>query len=420
MQTRPNESAVSRRGIFYGWWVVVAGFLINFYTSGTFFYGFAAFFSPLQNDLNLSATAISVAFALRSVEGGMEGLLVGYLVTRMEPRRIMVVGVLLAGVGMFLLGRAHSLWTFIAAFLVVSMGVSACSGLVPMTAVSYWFARKRSRALALYSTGAGVSGTLAPALVWLIDRSDWRTTMSLMAVGMLAIGIPAALAVRGRPEGYGLLPDGDAARAGKADSEEAAATEFTLRQTVRTRSFWFLAAAFLCVSGVLNALAVHQIRYLESVDISRGLAGLVVTVMTISSVVGRLGFGWLGDFVEKRYVLAITFGLQAIGLAIFASLGAAWLLIPYLMAFGPSYGGTIPLRPAILADYFGRKALGTIQGVMSNITLVGTISSPIVAGWVFDRFDTYRPAFYAMAALAALAIPLVLVAKRPQARPRPG
>jgi MFS family permease len=194
---------------------------------------------------------------------------------------------------------------------------------------------------------------------------------------------------------------------------KSAEIEFSARQALRTRSFWLLTLAITASGAGLSVVMVHIMPFLESVEVSRGVASSVAALVAVISVVGRLGFGWLGDRWEKRHLLAIAFLLQAIGLLFFAYTQALWPAIVFLMLFGPGFGGTITLRLALQGDYFGRKAFASIQGMMLGIYLMGHMVSPVFAGWVFDVQGSYRLAWIALALITFIAIPITLALRPP-------
>ncbi|MDY6917787.1 MAG: MFS transporter, partial [Chloroflexota bacterium] len=98
---------------------------------------------------------------------------------------------------------------------------------------------------------------------------------------------------------------------------------------------------------------------------------------------------------------------------VLAYISSPWHIIPFLIAYAPAYGGPIPLRPAIIGEYFGRKSFGAIQGLMMTITVIGGIIGPVFAGWIVDITGTYRLAFLILAFTSLAAIPVILAAKRP-------
>jgi len=410
--------------IFYGWWVVFGSGAIVFVAAGTFFYGFSAIFGPLVDEFGWSHASVSLGFSMRTEVGGLFAPLVGYLVDRMGPRKLLAAGVVAVGLGFLWMSRIDSLWGFYGAIIVIALGMGSCGGLVGHVAISNWFERKRGRALAIVAIGPGASGIMVMILAWLISLYGWRSALAIMAVVIWATGLPLAMLVRRRPEDYGLAPDGDpapvvvAAEGPTADNGHLPAPlapeGMTMREALRTRAFWFLALAFAATWFGTTAIVVHQIEALEHADFSRGLAALMVTLTVVLSLGGRLGFGWLADMRDKRLVLAGAFLLQAIGILVFAFATAWWHLVLFLALYPAGYGGMIPVRPALQAEYFGRRALGLIMGFTFTITSLGTVVGPVFVGWMYDVLESYRLAFMVTALMSLAAIPLVLSMPRPQ------
>ncbi|MBT9149042.1 MAG: MFS transporter [Dehalococcoidia bacterium] len=402
------------RKIFYGWWIVLSGALIGSYIAGAFFYGFTAFVAPMTEEFGWSHFAFSLAASLRGIERGLLAPLMGFLVDRLGPRKLIFSGALVGGLGFILLSITDSLIMFYGACIVLSIGFSASGGLASITAVAHWFHRKVGRAMGLMTTGFGMGGLLLPVVIWLIHHHGWRATFLFLGIGTWVIIPLLALVVRHKPEQYGYLPDGDfipvLENAGNPTSEIA----FDARQALRTRTFWLLSLSFaICFMGV-GAVVLHVMPYLRSVDLAPGSIVLVATLIPLLSIIGRLTFGWLGDVFPKRHVLSLTTGLQAIGLLAFYYAPALWALIIFLVTFGSGYGGAIALRPAIQREYFGRNAFGSIQGWSMAVMTIGSIIGPAFAGWVFDIRGSFQLAWLIFAIMTAVAIPLIMAIELPQ------
>lgn len=406
--------------IFYGWWIVLASASIIFIAAGTFFYGFSAIFDSLVDEFGWSHAAVSLGFSMRAEVGGIFAPVVGYLVDRLGPRKLLFTGVIAVGLGFIWISRIQTLWEFYGAVIVIALGMASCGGLVGQVAIANWFERKRGRAMAFLTVGAGTSGIMVMILAWLISALGWRGALATLAVVIWAVGIPAAMVVRWRPEDHGLAPDGEpipAAALPIAESPSSpppVAEGMTARQALRGRTFWFLSLALALSWLGTTAIVVHQIPALTATGFSDESAALAVTLMTLVSLTGRVGFGWLADFRDKRIVLAVAFALQTVGMLIFAAVHVWWHLIPFLLLYAPGYGGNISVRPALQAEYFGRRALGSIMGLTFFITSLGNVVGPVFVGWMYDVMDSYRLAFVITAFASLAAIPLVLSIPRPQ------
>jgi len=429
---------MGRVRVFYGWWVVSASAGIVFLTGGTFFYGFSALVKPLQDEFGWSRALISGAFSLRTEVGGLASPVVGYLVDRIGSRRLLLAGSVLVGAGFIMLSRVESVWAFYVTVMVIAVGMSATGGAVALTAAAHWFERQRGRAMAVLTAGAGSSGVMVVVLAVLISAFGWREALLIMGVAQWAVCVPLALVVRHRPQEMGLLPDGEPPQArpeaaqtgGRLPGRAAALAEadgvadgplhlqdsgLTIGQALRTRTFWLLSLAMSLVGFGSTAIIVHQVVYVtEATGLSDGEAAVVAMMMPMVSLVGRLGFGWLADYREKRQVLAASYVLLGLGILLLAAAQEPWQLLFFLAVFSPGWGGSIAVRPAFQAEYFGLRAFGALQGLMFTVSTLGSVAGPIFAGWVHDSTDTYRQAFVVLALATLAAAPAVLMIGRPR------
>ena len=399
--------------IFYGWWIVLACFLIGLYVSGVTFYGFTAFIEPLAQEFNWSYTQVSFAASLRGLEMGIFAPLIGFIVDRLGARKVILCGVITVGCGLILLSFTQSLIMFYGAFLLLAFGAGGCTSLVNISVVANWFSRNVGKALGLMGSGFGASGLMVPVIVWLIEIFGWRHTLIILGVGVWLVGIPLSFVIRNKPEEYGYVPDGKmdsspTSRAGISGEKES----IRLWELLRQRSFLFLNLAEFVRMMAVSTVATHVMPYLASSGMSRPQAGFVAAAVPLVSIIGRVSFGWLGDVWAKRYVMALTFGLMGAGMLIFSQIQWAWMLLLFLLVFPPSYGGATVLRGAVLREYFGRESFGKMMGILMGSSSVGGIIGPTLAGWVFDSFGTYQSLWIVYALSTSLMILFILRMKQ--------
>lgn len=395
--------------IFYGWWIVFACFLISLYVSSVIFYGFTAFFEPLVKDFGWSYTQISFAASLRGLEMGLLFPLIGFLVDRFGSRKLIFCGVVVVGFGLLVLSFTQSLAMFYGSFLLLGFGVGGVSSVVSMTVVANWFRKKLGIALGVMMSGFGASGLLVPVIVRLIDVYNWRNTLIILGLGMWSLGIPLSFVIRNRPEQYGYLPDGTSSSAQGGDNEiQDKAVEIGVKEALKDKSFWYLNIAETIRFMALAAVVTHVMPYLSSVGISRASAGLVAGAIPLFSIIGRFGLGWLGDILDKRYVMAMAFLSMSLGMLAFGYVQVTWLLFLFLVLFSSGSGGSMVLRGAILREYFGRDSLGKILGITMGFASIGGIIGPTLAGWVFDTLGSYHLIWVVFCGIIALAIGLIL------------
>ena len=400
--------------IFFGWWIVVAAFLVALYVGGAVFYGFTTIFEPIADELNWSYTHVSFAASLRGMEMGLLAPLVGFLVDRWGPRRLIFSGAIITAIGLFLLSRTTSLAMFYGAFVVLAIGMSTCTMTVLLTTIANWFRKNVGIASGITVSGFGCGGLLVPVIVRLIDIYDWRIAMAVLALGSLVVVLPLSFLFRHKPEQYGYLPDGQAEASGISGSEMGLTqfddVDFEVKQAIKSGAFWRMALAFAYHVMVVTAIVTHVMPYLSSIGIVRSISSLVATAIPLTSIIGRIGFGWLGDKLDRRLVAMAAFIMVGAGVLIFGYVSSTsmWLLVPFFLLFGIGYGGSNALRPSMVRDYFGRSNFGTVFGFLIGINMLGGIIGSPLAGWVYDNWGSYDGIWFFFAGLSIVAIILII------------
>ncbi|MFC1991772.1 MFS transporter, partial [Chloroflexota bacterium] len=128
-----------RPRVFYGWYIVAAAIVIILYTAGIIHFGFTAVFEPIANEFGWSYARISLASSLRGFEMGLLAPLMGFLVDRWGPRKLIFAGSIIIFLGFLILSNVSSLAMFYGAFVLISIGMSTCTVTVLMPAVNNWF-----------------------------------------------------------------------------------------------------------------------------------------------------------------------------------------------------------------------------------------------------------------------------------------
>lgn len=403
------------RKIFYGWWIVAAIFLIAAFSTGIIFFSLTAVLQPLVTEFGWSYAQVSLAASIRGFETSILSPLIGYLLDRIGPRKVIFVGGIVIGTGLILLSRVNSLATLYGVFIYMALGLSACSSVILAAVVGNWFHKKVSIATGIVVSGGAFGGLMIPLVTWLIDSYTWRTAMVIMGITVGGLILPLSLLVRHKPEQYGYLPDGELAgepvSTGEPKPVPRDEADVGIGQAVKSRAFWMIAMGFMCHVLVTVAVVTHIMPYLDSIGISRATASLVASGIPLVSIPGRILFGWFGDKTDRRRLSAAGFTITGIGLLLLCfidSLGI-WLLVPFIILFGFGYGGPVPIQPGMLLERYGRARLGTILGICMGIMMVGIVFGPPIAGWVFDVTGSYQNAWYIFLGILAVSIVFILM-----------
>jgi MFS family permease len=242
--------------------------------------------------------------------------------------------------------------------------------------------------------------------------------MPVGGVLVAAVVLAAAQPLRRTPEELGLQPDGasDAPAASDKAAAEAPPTEgHTVRQALATRAFWVLGASQALLTFVASAISVHLIPYTVSkLRLPLEGSGALVTALLAGAVAGQLIGGYVGDRVDKRWAIVVLVAAQIGTLALLAFGGSLAMVLLFAVLQGLLFGVRSPLLVAIRADYFGRRAYGTIWGVSLLVMNVGGMAGMVVTGLLADHFGGYRVAFFVMMAMTVVAMVLVAAARAPR------
>ena len=413
--------------IFYGWWIVLASFLILSFTSMTGSYGLSLFYKRLIDYFGWSRTALAGAISLSRLETGFLAGVEGFLVDKFGARRMVLIGIVLSSIGMILLSLIQSLLAFYLVFVIlITFGRSLSSMVAIDTTIANWFIRRRGTAFGLLRTAVAVGAAGVIIVAWFIDQYGWRTTFVAIGIATFILGIPTALVIRHRPEHYGLLPDGDSElheveQSNNNDDENAPKEEgsdigMSVMKALKTKPFWTLSSGFGIRIMVTSAATLHAIPLVEDIGYSQTMAAAVLGSMGMVSIIGRLGGGLLNDYIGTKRVAVGSVCALAISCVILAYSQNIWHIWIFVAVYAPSYGCSAATMPAIKGDYFGRLNYGSIVGLSGMVQMAGSMLGPVFAAYVFDTTGDYRFAFLTFAVLLSISAALFASLSPPRYR----
>jgi MFS family permease len=393
---------------YYGWWVVGGAFLLLLCATGTHFYGFPVFFDVVVREMGWARTQAALAMTIGTLVAGLTGLLVGWLIHKIGLRPVMVCGTIVAGLGFLLLRTLAEPWQFYLYFgFIISMGVAGIGMIPDMTAVEAWFDHGKSTALGIAATGVGAGGVVMPLLVgWLISRYDWQIACLCMAGVLVLVGVPVSAIVMRIPRERKLRPD-------HVQQQGLKVGDAAIGQALRRKSFWLVSVSAMLWLCAYTIGLTHQVAFAVDMGIDRVAAAGAVSMLSVFSIPARIGFGKLGDIMDKRYVMMVGATLQAVALVVLLRTSNLAMLYLYSALVGIGVGGLTPILPGLVADYFGRRHFGAIYGALEMVTTLGIMLGPVWGGWIYDATGSYHLAFLSGIIIALLAVLLVYLAPKP-------
>jgi len=374
-------------------------------------FGFTAFITPIVATTGWSYTQISLALSLRGLESGALSPFLGVAVDRWPAKSLVLIGIIIFGLGLFLVSRANSLALFYVFFIITALGSSLAVQMVPPTMVARWFHKNVGKATGILAMGNGAGGIMIPLLVILIDTYGWQMAMVILAASLWVIGIPLSFIFRNRPEEHGLLPDGRLEdMTAKSNDLPVSDSSVGVQEAIRMRAFWYTGIATVFQVATASAIVVHLMPYLTSVGLERSQAGMIAMLVPLFSLASRIPFGLLTDKFPKKYVMALSIGLIGIGAFVFWLVdgNSIWLMVLFAIVFGFGLGGFMPVRVPIIREYFGTGSFATIFGLVNVFNTIGMVIGPPLAGWVFDTRGDYGPIWLILSGVAMMGVIVVL------------
>ncbi|HXW83121.1 MAG TPA: MFS transporter [Candidatus Binataceae bacterium] len=361
------------------------------------------FLPPLLKYFGWTRAKVSTLGSAGALIAGVCGPLVGWLVDRIDARRVMLLGAIIVGLGFLAASRTDSYSALLAANLTVAVGVTAATLIPASLVIASWFGERRGLAMGLTFAGTSLGGAVMIVVAnKAIAFGGWRAGYVAMALPMLLIVAPLVLfKVRGGPLMHAAEPTVQARPA----PVEIPGVE--LSEALRTRSFWLISIAEFFYACAIGGLLVHLVVYLIGAGYTATFAASSLSMIYLMSTLGKLSIGPSADRVSPRAVLSLVFGGAALGTVLLMAAGHGVLLAGFIVFVGIASGTPLVLLPLVFIQSLGLKRLGSIQGVAGIGATIGAAIGPVAAGRIFDVSGSYAIAFSVFAVMwfgAALAI----------------
>ncbi|MFH1383023.1 MAG: MFS transporter [Chloroflexota bacterium] len=419
-----------RRPIFYGWVIVIVCFVAEFASAIGGSYVFAVFLKPMTAEFGWTRATIASGLSLSRICGGLAGPVIGPFVDRKHGARLLMVGGgVIFGAGLIALGHVQTLWQYYLVFCIVgALGMSEAGGVVSNTVVAKWFIRRRGRAVAFSIVGISIGGAvMAMVSERLISTLGWRSAWEVLGLIVWVAIIPlAALFMKRSPEDMGLRPDGEETEPKKASTTQALALglasstfrgeqAWTLKQVVKTNTFWLIVSAFTVSGTSLSGILMHHAAYVTDMGFSATTAAALVSTIALGAGLGKPFWGLVSEKIHVRYCAIASFISTAMAIAILMAARNLPLLFFSSTIYGLAMGGWVVLGTLVYANYFGRRYLGAIRGLVSPFTLISIAGGPILAGHIYDVTGNYQVSFMIILTCCLIGASLMFFAKPPKA-----
>lgn len=381
-------------GIFYGWWVVLAGFVIMGACVGIVSNCASQFIKPIAADLGYSRASVSMINTIFSGCYMAMSFMAGRVLSRPDLHRLMKISLFVTCISYYCYSFCSSLASFYINTLIVGLAAPLLGVLAFSVVIPNWFIEQRGKAIGLSFMGSGVGGMIFNYLAgqWILEFG-WRVAYQRLAIWLFVIMAPFVLFVlRVKPSDMGLEPLGGHHVPGGTDMEEEQ-SGIPFKTAIRSGSFWTLVLAItafnICSYCNMQTISPH----LSDIGYSATFAATMVSLAMGSLAIGKLSLGILFDKIGSKKAtllsaLSYTVGVSAL---LFGRYKAALPFIFLGTCFGTAFGSVA--IPIITEGVFGRKEYAAIYGFLSGTTSLLSVCNPTIANAVFDRAGSYEPCY---------------------------
>ncbi len=349
--------------------------------------------------VNLVASFMLFAFCVGNLLGGA-------LNDKIGPRTVCFIGMILFGGGILvsslLPAGTNIVFFYITYCIIAGIGSGFTYGAV-ISGIQKWFPHRRGFASGLGASAFGLATVVfSPVIGSMLRTMDLNTTLRILAIVFLVVGIVASIFVRLPSQEYlDALPK-------PAPGKSAIATrDMPLSQAIRTLPFWCLFLGIFFYNGTWNLVT----PLIKGLGVSRGLSEAMaitcVSLTGLTNAAGRLIMSSLSDKLGRINTMHILSALTAVmAILLIFSGGYAYFVVILITAF--AYGGPAAVNPATSTDFFGPKNSGANYGVIMLALGLSSICFNAISNAMYAATGAYTMTFI-MAALSAVATIVIFI-----------
>ncbi len=367
---------------------------------------FGLFLAPMSAELGWGREVFALAIAIQYLMWGLGQPLAGMVADRFGTARVLALGGLLYGLGVYGMAQASSPSAlYMTGGLLVGLGMSAASFSLVLAALGR-MVPERHRTLAFgITTAAGSMGQflLVPLGQKFMEAYGWSTALIFLAV-IVALIIPLSTAMRGRAE--------EAAGAMKQSMGEA------LREAGQHSGYLYLTAGFFVCGFHVAFIATHLPAYITDRGLSAEIGAWSLATVGLFNVFGAIMAGVLGNHFQKKNLLSLIYLSRAVIIALFVLLPISpTTVLLFSAAIGLTWLSTVPLTGGIVAQVFGPRYMATLFGFVFLSHQFGSFLGVWLGGYLFDHTGSYDIVWWLGVALGLFAALVHLpINERPAAR----
>jgi MFS family permease len=361
-------------------YILTAAFLALFAIVGFGYYGLPFFFDFIMEERGWSRAVITSGNAVgKLVVAPLFGFLAGWMIDRYGPRRLMMTGALMLATAFIGLSFSSSLEMFYLFYIFNALGYVLGGPLPCQVLISRWFNKNRGKAMGIAYLGIGAGGAVAPLIASSLQSSyDWHYALAILGVIGFLIIFPISYFIKDNPP--------------KNEGSTQKIEGIPMKKILKSRNFYLLAIGSMCSIGVVGGIGQHIKLYLSDLNYTQAVAANVMSIILLSSLVGRVLMGWLADIINRKYVMLLIYFIVAAAIPLLLIPDFTGRIYIFAVIFGIGLGGDYMIIPLMAGDLFGLKALGRTMGIILVADGIAEALFPVLLGLLYNQ-ETQSYAF---------------------------
>lgn len=412
-----SESDVKKTPLYFGWLVILVGFLVTAVRAGIGMQTLGFIVQPMEAEMGWNSSVIMLCITLQLVVAAVIGPKAGKLLDRIGAKKILTVGLAANGIMLILVSFVQEIWQLALVMIFFGGVTQACIGnALIMPFITKWFKKRRGFAMGFVSAGANLgSASIAPLIVKLMgENADWRHAWFVIGLIPIVVIAPVVYLILNKSEDK--KPRFAEAPAGQVRNASALAeVTFTVKEAMRTPVFWKLIIAWNLIDFSMKGALLNKIPYALEMNYTAADAAGIIAMYGVLAIFSKLLTGWISDRMPLHLIGIALALLQAVSMYLFIDAPDLFTLyLAYGVLGGLSAGGLIALMPIILANYYGSKFQGALSGITLSLLLISSVGGPLSASIIRDVTGSYENGFLLYTMLTLIAVFLFALIRKPQ------
>ena len=364
------------------WVIVVGAILIGLIVDGMDLQLLALALPSIMKELHLSNVTGGAIATLTFAGMGIGGILAGWISDRIGRVRVVFWAIIIFSIGTALISLCQTFWQIAAVRFLSGFGLAALYSVGLTLAAEFVPEKRRGTILGIMQAGWSLGYVFAGLISsYVLPAVGWRP----LFLSALIPGVVTLLMLRGMSDPPSWFASREAARkAGKRGNEFAKVwADKSVRKIFIAWSLTAIALQF-GYYGVNTWLPSYMVKEL---GVNLKNMGWYVASTYAATVVGKIVAGSLTDYFGRRSIWFASALGTAVAIPVIIHYATAGNVAVLMLIFGFLFGAPYGINSTYLAESFPTSVRGTAVATSYNIGRIGSMSSPILIGYVSTNFS---------------------------------